>query len=556
MVVPGEWTTVDEARPVAQGIQPGDGRRRFVGPALIALAVVLACIWVRCRLAPVPLERDEGEYAYAGQLILDGVPPYAHVYNMKLPGIYAAYAVVMAVFGETAVGIRLGLLLVNLGTAILLFLLARRLYGPRVGAVAAASYAVLSLGRTVHGIFANAEHFVVLFATGGLLLLLGAVEARRRVRILLGGVFLGTGFLMKQHGAVFVLFGLAHVANVALRMRPIDRRWQVGSAAIFLLGSSLPYAATCLVFAGLGLFRPFWFWTVSYAVSYVGSMPFAGGLERLADRFPGIVGASIPFWSLAALGVIMALVRRRPGANRLFAVAFVLFSTAAVVPGLYFRAHYFILMLPAVSVAAALGLGQVLEWLARARGGRALGLAVVVLPFLLAFYQERHFFFQATPIEASRLSYGVNPFPEAVRVADYLRGQTGPDDRIAVIGSEPEIYFYAKRRAATGYVYTYALMESHAYASRMQAEMMAEIEEAAPRYLVYVNVYASWLIVKGSDRTILKWSRRYFQAHYERVGLVEILSETETVYHWGADARGRRPRSDCWLEIGLRRETR
>jgi len=34
-----------------------------------------------------------GEYAYAGQLILQGVPPYKEAYNMKLPGTYAAYAV-------------------------------------------------------------------------------------------------------------------------------------------------------------------------------------------------------------------------------------------------------------------------------------------------------------------------------------------------------------------------------------------------------------------------------------------------------------------------------
>jgi len=547
---------VVEAQPVAG--EPGESRGRWllVCHVLLGLAIVLVSMGVRYRLAPIPLERDEGEYAYAGQLILAGVPPYEHVYNMKLPGTYAAYALVMAVFGETAAGIRLGLLLINLVTGLLLFFLARRLHGPRAGVLAAASWAVLSLGRTVHGVFANAEHFVVLFATGGLLLLLRAVAARRRLLVFLAGLLLGTGLLMKQQGAAFVLFALAYVVVVTFRERPADRRWRAGSAGSLLLGAVIPYAATCLVFAGLGLFRPFWFWTVSYAVNYVGSMPVQGGLERLADRMPGIVGAAIPLWGLAGLGVLAPLFRPRSGPKRWFVVGFVLFSILAVLPGLYFRAHYFILMLPAVSVAAALGLGAVLAWLGRVRGGKAIGLALVLLTFLFAFHRERHFFFRATPVEASRLTYGVNPFPEAVQVADYIRERSGPDDRIAVIGSEPEIYFLAARRAATGYIYTYALLESHPFAAKMQAAMKAEIESAAPRFLVYVNVAASWLIGPGSDRTILKWSKRYFEAHYERVGLVEILSETETVYHWGADARGRRPRSDCWLEIGLRREAR
>src|SRR5262249_11934970 len=61
--------------------------------------VLLFIVAVRIRLLPVLLERDEGEFAYAGQLILEGIPPYQLAYNVKLPGIYAAYAVVMAVFG-------------------------------------------------------------------------------------------------------------------------------------------------------------------------------------------------------------------------------------------------------------------------------------------------------------------------------------------------------------------------------------------------------------------------------------------------------------------------
>jgi hypothetical protein len=40
----------------------------------------------------------------------------------------------------------------------------------------------------------------------------------------------------------------------------------------------------------------------------------------------------------------------------------------------------------------------------------------------------------------------------------YIRDHTQSDDRIAVLGSEPEAYFYARRRAATKYIYTYPLL--------------------------------------------------------------------------------------------------
>ncbi len=51
--------------------------------AVIVFGFVLA---IRIRLLGIPLERDEGEYAYAGQLMLQGIPPYKLAYNMKFPG--------------------------------------------------------------------------------------------------------------------------------------------------------------------------------------------------------------------------------------------------------------------------------------------------------------------------------------------------------------------------------------------------------------------------------------------------------------------------------------
>src|SRR5450756_689627 len=112
-------------------------------PWLMVLLALLFVGFIRVRLLDMPLERDEGEYAYAGQLILQGIPPYQLVYSMKLPGTFAAYSVILAVFGQTPGAIHIGLLLINAATTFLVFLLARRLFGPLAGLFAAASYALL-----------------------------------------------------------------------------------------------------------------------------------------------------------------------------------------------------------------------------------------------------------------------------------------------------------------------------------------------------------------------------------------------------------------------------
>src|SRR6059058_5237832 len=129
------------------------GRDKALEAAWIFLAAIVLglVVAIRIRLLGIPLERDEGEYAYAGQLLLQGIPPYKLAYNMKFPGTYAAYAVIMSIFGQTVIGIHLGLLLVNAATIALIFFLGRRLVNTTAGIAAAASYAVLSVSPSVLG---------------------------------------------------------------------------------------------------------------------------------------------------------------------------------------------------------------------------------------------------------------------------------------------------------------------------------------------------------------------------------------------------------------------
>src|SRR5438105_13603570 len=118
-------------------------RLAYKGWLIVAITLLL-CLVVRVRLRDMPIERDEGEYAYAGQLMLEGIPPYKLAYNMKLPGTYAAYAVIMALFGQTSSGIHFGVALVNAASIILIFFLGRRLLDDVVGIVAAISFGLLA----------------------------------------------------------------------------------------------------------------------------------------------------------------------------------------------------------------------------------------------------------------------------------------------------------------------------------------------------------------------------------------------------------------------------
>src|SRR5437762_7344892 len=143
---------------------PGGSRGREAGRGLLQAWIVVALIlagvaMVRLRLVDLPLDRDEGEYAYFGQLLLQGIPPYAGAYNFKMPGIYVVYAAILAALGQTPTAIHVGLLIANAIAIVLMFLVGRRLIGTLGGVVAGAAYAPLPLSPRLLSSSAYAEHF-------------------------------------------------------------------------------------------------------------------------------------------------------------------------------------------------------------------------------------------------------------------------------------------------------------------------------------------------------------------------------------------------------------
>ena len=310
----------------------------------------------------------------------------------------------------------------------------------------------------------------------------------------------------------------------------------------------------------------------------------------------GVVQPNWPLGLLALAGIagVAILGRGKPGV-RSFVFGFLVFSFFCVCPGFYFRQHYFIVMLPAVAILVGVGCRLIWDlasgrfWTGKAAtsatagnhppapaarhkrghskpskpeppagiaGGFGFLPAVAVLLLLAAvagtLWMQSSFFFTWEPLRACREAYGVNPFLECPVIAAYLQKNTAPEDTIAVLGSEPEVFFDARRNSATGYIYTYGMMEPQPLARQMQEEMIREIESARPQYIVFVNVITSWL-PQNSERLIFQWMERYLAANYRRVGVADIVAADHTEYRWDSEAEGYQPRSQANLLVFRRK---
>src|SRR5450759_2325654 len=258
---------------------------------------VLAVVAVaRLRLLAFPLERDEGEYAYAGQLILQGIPPYELAYNMKFPGTYLAYAAIMALFGQTPAGIHFGLLLLTTATALMLFWLGKKILDETAGIVAATAYAILAASPSMLGLAGHATHFCAFFVTAGLCFLWRVRQKENWLVLAASGTLFGTALLMKQHAVVIAAWaGLSFACGMFFCSKDSFGK-RFASVAVYGFSMLTPLGLCCLWLWHAGVFARFKFWTIDYAREYASIMPIQYAPQLFWHSITWVITTGILLW--------------------------------------------------------------------------------------------------------------------------------------------------------------------------------------------------------------------------------------------------------------------
>ena len=172
------------------------GRPGRTAGLFLALAAVMGAL--QWNWFAMPLERDEGEYAYAAWLMRTGKGlPYKDSFLQKPPMIVYTYGLVEALAPESdKVGFRVAGFLAALATAGLLWGIGRHESGGRAGVWAAWLWVVFLQQMTMfNSVAANVEKFMVVPMLGAMVAV-GAGE-RRPWRWALAGAATGMAVLYK-----------------------------------------------------------------------------------------------------------------------------------------------------------------------------------------------------------------------------------------------------------------------------------------------------------------------------------------------------------------------
>ena len=492
---------------------------------LLVVLSILAAAGLRILMISVPLDRDEGMYAYIGQRILVGDVPYKDALETKPPGVFWTFAAIFSIH-QSVVFLRGVLILWSILTCLLFFRLAKKLYGLRTGAIAA-SVLVLSLTAPAYcGYSANAEMFMITLVIAALLLLPPREKPCVPVDAL-AGALLGAALMFKP---VALTEGLPAALLILLAASTWKAKiWRLSWVAAGF-GAIAVAVWAVLWFQGAG--NEFLFWAFGYNVQYASALP---GRQRLAVFFYQILTRDMllrdwPVYGLALVGAGVTLGRRKDLLRSLFPIGWAVSALIGTSASGRFTAHYFIQFLPPAALLCGLGADRLLKAFAnlQARPGLQKGLAAGLLALILIYPTGIQSGLYAAGPNLSRMLYGLNPFMEGEQIGRWLAERTSPQDTVFVCGTEAQFLFFAKRKSATRFIAAYPLGGTHPKAETWQKEALDDVRRLRPKYIVAVNLASSMILDKKAPRHLFDELGKILGADYTMEASLVADSKTET----------------------------
>jgi 4-amino-4-deoxy-L-arabinose transferase-like glycosyltransferase len=384
-------------------------------PLTALLLAVATAIVIRLPLLGVPLDADEGGYAYLARRWAGGGRLYGSVWVDRPQALMLSYRFVTGL-GSAPALIRLA----AIALAVILLLgvaaAAGALAGRSAGLIAAFLVAVVGAAPHLQGFMFNGELAAGAFSAWAVACAL--LSRNRGDRwLLLAGACGAVAVLMKQSG----FDGLVTALVIAL---VLDR---IRAAALVLAGAVLPIGLA-LLHAALTSWQDWWFAVVGYRLqTSAGSRGgISGRWHNLTAGLPHLWPDLVPLGLLGAAGLIWCIAQRN-----WLPVCWLATATAGFAGGVFFFPHYWMQLVGPLCLLGALALAAI---------PRRAAVALTVLACLPACW------WTVGAVAMSRDHRDRLAVPDGRLLANrdispWLRSHAAPGDQLYAFVSSADLYY-------------------------------------------------------------------------------------------------------------------
>ncbi len=490
----------------------------------VSLILILAVL-VRIPSLTQPLGPDQGVLTVIGEGLLNGELPYRDYWEMASPGIFFTYASILKVFGRSMMAIPLADTLVAAITTLLIFVLAKCIFGRIAGYISAVLYAIFSSGVSfgmhsggdvAFGTFwfvAQRESFMLPLITASIYLVLIAEEGHNRDWLLIASGFLSGLTFVYKFPSLLILVCLFIYINGVLLLERTQRMWKLFLRRnLFLIGGFIGAIIPFIVFFAVkGALSDMIEANFKYVFEIYGKMSeeHTGMIKRGVKNTFFIAKENFILWIFFVTSSLYIALHER---NRrgMFMVLWGVASLVIVVMHREFFGYHYLIILPPFCVLAGYGLAKSLGprvkigHILKAEHGKVfIALTILANAFIFASLNYKHYtrFFRYVSGSKSQEWYYSHfnaypkheySFPADNQVAKHITEHTKEGDLIYIIGGiEGVIHFLTQRKSPSRFVYSWFLFStdrSHvAIAERYRKELLADFQRTPPKYIITIK---------------------------------------------------------------------
>lgn len=457
-----------------------DNRKKIIlgGLAIVALTLLLRLPYVHY----AKLNPDETIYAVIGREILHGAVPYRDVWELKPPLIFYLYAGIFLLVGSSSlVPVHVFAVIVMAATALALANIARKEWGNAAGLIAGLGMAGYSTAGWMTEVNAAETELFLLFPQ------VMAVDRFIHKRpdklardLFLAGFLAGIAAMFKQPAAGLIVLMVLWVAVAPLVKK---RRFMTESALIG--GAILVPLIFSIYFLSEGGFKDAFNLTVMNNFRYIGERGRGDVLRMMINSGAKLALPNIILWGIGLIsaGVVLIKSFKHENGKRIllrhavFISLYLLVCTLGTFSGIWVNGHYYLMMIPGLVMMWTWGIIKLWPQI-KSKTLHAFFAAVLLVGmcFPLYYYHLHH---RKSTIE-TYLDSRINFFTS---LGEKIRQETNHEDRIFVWGMNPQIYYFAKRRPASRFIYTtfqMGLVENTYFEKGLNGNSRFEMPETWP----------------------------------------------------------------------------
>ncbi|MFW0862153.1 MAG: ArnT family glycosyltransferase [Candidatus Komeilibacteria bacterium] len=459
-----------------------------------------------------PFERDEGEYAYSAWLLDQNITPYENSFLQKPPMIIYTYWLAYKINPDALWPARAIAFVFTILTIFIISLIVKKELGNKMALLAAWLATLMMSLPHLSLLAANTERFMLLPLVTVLALYVYNKDNNKKWPWVLAGAYSAIALLYKP----IVLFVLIFIFLVWLYQnwnRSKDLKQTLFNILLILIGSLSATFIILIPFLIKSVCTFMWESIVHYNAQYA---------QHMKKYIPSALISNIKIlWSIwPALFILFIWYLIKRPKQWWFYLSLLLISLLTIFTSPI--RHYYLLIMPFWIIISITSIKSLLDKIKinkySADWQRViifLSSSIIIISMILPI-QKQYFL---SPQELNVWVYGYSsPFAESQTVANKIKEITGPEDKIFIAGSEPQIYYYSKRLSSSRFIITYPLNIETPSRENYQTLTVENLKNDSPEVIVISRLQTSSLWEEGSPYIFLDYINNIINNDYILIG--------------------------------------